>query len=212
MRVSDSRRVLFVHVPKCGGSTIDHIFDTEVPDGRRVPGRWRHATYGALLEAEPALADYWSIGFVRNPWARMVSWWAMMHRFRTRIDQGRPGPLERLHAHPDIWEPLREYGDTFDRFILEGMDAVPRFRRPQLDYLRLADGRAVSHIARTEDFAAETDLLRRRLGLDPVERHPRKNKTQHEHYSTFYTDATRAKVTAVYARDIAEFGYAFETV
>ena len=211
MRVSDSRRVLFVHVPKCGGSTIDHIFDTEVPDGRRVEGRWRHATYARLLDAEPALADYWSIGFVRNPWARMVSWWSMMARFRQRVANGRPGALERLAAYPHIWEPLREYGDSFDRFILEGMDAVPRFSQPQIDYLRNPDGGEVSHIARTEDFAAEVDLLRSHLGLAPVERHPRKNKTKHAHYSSFYTEETRDKVTAAYQPDIAEFGYVFET-
>jgi len=53
VRVSDSRRVLFVHVPKAGGSSVDRIFDTEVPDARKVPGRQRHAPYNRILLAEP---------------------------------------------------------------------------------------------------------------------------------------------------------------
>ena len=38
MRVSDSRRVLFVHVPKSGGSTLDALFDNQIEDARKDDG------------------------------------------------------------------------------------------------------------------------------------------------------------------------------
>src|SRR5262245_31123647 len=43
VRVSDSSRVLFVHVPKTGGSTIDAFFDREVDDARRLDTLARHS-------------------------------------------------------------------------------------------------------------------------------------------------------------------------
>ena len=82
MLISDSHRFLFVHVQKTGGSTIDNGLTAALGDVRRIPAANRHAPLDRLLQLEPGLADYWTAGFVRNPWARMLSWWRMMERFR----------------------------------------------------------------------------------------------------------------------------------
>ena len=61
MRVSDSRRVLFVHVPKTGGSTIDHLFDEEIDDARRVlvngGGDLHAAQQTSLVDAQTLLSQ-----------------------------------------------------------------------------------------------------------------------------------------------------------
>ncbi len=210
MRVSDSSRVLFVHVPKTGGSSIDSIFDDEVADARRVEGRGRHGTYAKLLSAEPDLADYWSFGFVRNPWARMVSWWTMIHSVFTRADAGDERAIAKIERHPTAWLPEGEYKDSFDRFVLEGTEKLDKIGRPQLVTLSARDGRQVDFVGRTEDFAAGVAVVRERLGLPPMEEIPRRNKTSHGHYSEYFNAETRRKVAEVFAADIEVFGYAYE--
>jgi hypothetical protein len=209
MRVSDSHRVLFVHIPKTGGSTVDHIFDHEIPDGRRVPKRQRHATYQRLVQQEPRLGDYWSCGFVRNPWARMVSWWSMGGEVFTRAEEGKERALAHLRDNPEHWAPFGEYRHDFRRFVLEGTVEVKRFGKPQLSWLTKRDGGLVDFIGKVESFVADVNVVRERLSLPPVEDQPRKNRSSHGHYSDYYDDQTRARVAEVFADDIEAFGYTF---
>ena len=208
MRVSDSQRVLFVHVPKTGGSSIDRMFDTEVPDARRVPNRMRHASYRRLLLAEPELADYWSFGFVRNPWARLVSWWTMLGLVFERAEAGHPRAQAKIRKHPEVWLVEGEYRHDFDRFVLEATERLPKVGRPQVETLS-AGARRVDFIGRLEDFDRGVGVVREHLGLPQVEAPPHMNRSRHGHYRDYYDDVTRAHVGRVFAADIEEFGYTF---
>jgi hypothetical protein len=208
VRVSDSRRVVFVHVPKTGGSSIDRIFDTEVPDARRVEGRQRHAPYRRLLDAEPDLADYWSFGFVRNPWARLVSWWTMVGGVFARAEAGHPRALAKIRNHPSVWIPEGAYRDDFERFVLEGTVSLPKVGRPQLRTLS-AQGRRVDFVGRLESFDSDIAVVRERLGLAPVDAVPHVNRSKHGDYRDYYNATTRDHVAKVFATDIEAFGYTF---
>lgn len=196
-------------MPKTGGATLDDMFDTEVPDARRVTGRKRHSFYADLLEADPALADYWSCGFVRNPWARMVSWWSMAVRMQERVEAGRADNLRKVTEKPNIWGPLMAYNDDFSRFVLEGTREVKRLQRPQIRWLKSAEGEPVDFIGRVENFVADGNVLRERLGLAALEAFPRKNPSSHGHYSDYYNDETRKRIAEVFAEDIDAFGYTY---
>ena len=78
MRISDSKRVVFVHLPKTGGASLEAVLDS-IPDSRG-PKKRRHDTLAQILETEPEVSSYWIFGFVRNPWARMLSWFRMVER------------------------------------------------------------------------------------------------------------------------------------
>ena len=209
MRVSDSARVLFVHVQKTGGSTLDHMLDHEVPDVRKV-GKTRHTTYRNILKLEPELEDYWAFGFVRNPWARMVSWFTMIEAVFNNLDEGKPRTVRKFQQYGHIWEHYEPYRHDFDTFVLEGAESVKKVRRNQIDMLRTPDGKQVDFIGRTENFVPDLNVVREKLGLAPMEQVPRKNATSKAHYSTYYNAQTRDKVAELYARDIEEFGYTFE--
>ena len=209
MRVSDTSRVVFIHVPKTGGSTVDEMFDTEVADARRVQGCQRHATLTKLLRAEPDLADYWSFGFVRNPWARMVSWWSMVAGVFDKIEAGVPNAVRKIENHPKAWLPEGEFKDDFDRFVLEGTEKIPKVGRPQSRTLSRADGAMADFVGRLENFDEDFNVVRERLGLAPLEVVPRRNKSSHGDYRDYYNDVTRKKVAEVFARDIETFGYTF---
>ncbi|MBS2937758.1 sulfotransferase family 2 domain-containing protein [Nocardioides sp. J2M5] len=213
MLISDARRALFVHVPKTGGVSVGVTFTRTCPDARSkapgvVPPLGRHAPYARILRAEPGVADYWSFAFVRNPWARMVSWWSMIDDWNREWGpaSGRPQEGERKMRGNDLWRAAAAYSG-FEEFVLRGTDELPRLGRPQVDYLR-APGREVDFVGRTESFAEDLAEVERRLGGDPTPV-PHRNRSPHGSYRDYYTSATRDRVAEVYAADLEAFGYAF---
>jgi hypothetical protein len=211
--ISDAKRALFVHVPKTGGVSVGVAFERACPDARsKTPGvtppLGRHAPYERILRAEPATADYWSFAFVRNPWARMVSWWSMIDDWNQQHGPASGKPQEgatRMRGN-DMWRAAATYSG-FEEFVLRGMDELPRVGRPQVDYLRAPD-REVDFVGRTESFAEDLQEVERRLGVEPT-RIPHRNKSPHGSYRDYYSDATRTKVGEVYAADLEAFGYTF---
>ena len=210
--ISDSKRALFVHVPKTGGVSVGVAFERCCPDARsKAPGvtppLGRHAPYERILRAEPQTADYWSFAFVRNPWARMVSWWSMIHDWDLAHGpaSGKPQDTDRMRGN-DMWRAAAAYSG-FEEFVLRGTEELPRVGRPQAHYLR-APGREVDFVGRTETFAEDLQTVERRLGGEPTHV-PHRNKSPHGSYRDYYTDATRAKVAEVYAADLDAFGYTF---
>lgn len=210
MRISDSSRVLFVHVQKTGGSSVDRVFDDEVEDSRRVPGLSRHASYHRLLRAQPELAGHWSCGFVRNPWARMVSWFSMVAGVYANLEARNELTVRKFERFPKAWTQLEPFAQDFDKFVLEAPRSIPRIGRSQLRALTTCGGRRVDFVGRTENFDFDLNLIRDRLGLPPLECAPQKNVSRHGHYTGYYTDLTRRAVEEHYADDIEAFGFTFD--
>lgn len=208
MLISDHHRFVFIHVPKTGGDSIDKMLRAHVPDVRKQK-MTRHAPYGDILALEPDIADYWSFAMVRNPWARMVSWWSMIDKWNHAWGPASGKPQIKRGGMKDgnkMWRRVAEFAD-FDEFILRGTDEIPRLAMPQIDYL-LAPGRRVDFIGRTESLAADMATIQRELGL-PVSEIPRRNTTSHGSYRDYYSPAARDRVADVYARDLEAFGYEF---
>jgi hypothetical protein len=214
--ISDAKRALFVHVPKTGGVSVGVAFERCCPDARsKAPGvkppLGRHAPYDRILRAEPQTADYWSFAFVRNPWARMVSWWSMIQDWDREWgpSSGRPqGAAATRMRGNDMWRAAAAYSG-FEEFVLRGTEELPRVGVPQIRYLRAPKlGREVDFIGRTENFVADLQKVQVQLGLEPSTP-VHKNKSRHGTYHDYYTDETRERVAEVYAEDIDLFGYTF---
>ena len=204
MRVSDEKRFVFVHIPKTGGATMEKILDRAIPDVR-FEERRKHDTLGDILELEPHLADYWVFGFVRNPWARMVSWWSMIHEAKRQADAGNEWKQWQI-AHYPLWRATKDY--SFEEFLTRGADEVERIRRPQLDFLRVP-GRDPDFVGRTENILEDVNQVRRRLGLRPRPKLPHAHRGSHGPYRDYYTPVLRDRVTQLFKVDIDEFGYEF---
>ncbi len=128
MIVSHPARVLFVHVQKTGGSTVQSVLLDRLPGAEKLAGLpgAKHALLGAALERQPDLAAYWTFGFVRNPWARLWSWWSMIARRDGQRTEGHAWATQRIANNP-FWTGVLELG-TFEAFVLEGPERFPRLR------------------------------------------------------------------------------------
>ena len=207
MLISDTHRFLFVHVQKTGGSTIDNVLTAALGDVRRIPAANRHAPLDRLLQLEPGLAEYWTAGFVRNPWARMLSWWRMMERFREGAAQGNQRHVDHLARNRFIASILETYPD-FESFVLGAPDEHPRLRKPQIRFLDVPGGKA-DFIGRQESLETDLHAIYDHLGLEWVELASVNIDPGRPDYREVYTPRARQRIAELFEPDLRAFDYEF---
>ena len=213
MLVSHQAKFIFVHVQKTAGLSFESVLRENFPDLQQWHGRHGMACDGMAEWGRERWHTYYSFAFVRNPWDRLVSWYSMIDRERRSLPfyrKWQSSPFKR-----EIWNQVVQKGRTFDEFIERCTDVVfdsgcnKSFAFNQIDYLTGDRNEiAVSKIGRFETLREDAAEIFARLGIDAVL--PRRNRSSHDHYSKWYTEHTRAVVAERFARDIAQFGYAFE--
>jgi Sulfotransferase family len=200
--LSPSRRLLFIHVPKTGGMSMRGALKKACGDLEDVP-QYRHVPLEKVLADRPHYTDYFIAGFVRNPWDRLVSWWAMIDAAEARPDDH---PHKEFLNRP-LWQYVAQF-DDFESFVRDIRNAPERFRRPQLVYLTTGS-READFIGRTEEMQRDQARLFERIGAPPVPL-PHWNKSPRPaSYREFYTDETAAIVDEQFRIDIEAFGYRF---
>lgn len=224
MLISAEARAVFVHVQKTGGVTVERHLRTQLPDAEVL--RERHAPLTKALQRRPEVADFYVFGFVRNPWARLVSWWSMVDHWHRNgagapivarqqareaagvvADDAAQDPMRGLtHQRNRFWKAVAGYG-SFERFVLEGPAEWPRLRTPQVAMLA-APGREADFVGRTESLDTDFAAVCERLGVEPPPP-GRRNSSGHGHYTDYYDDRTRQVVADLFAADVDRFGYRF---
>lgn len=205
MLISREHRFLFIHVQKTGGSAVARALLEAMPDLLNVPGA-KHLKLGFALERFPETNEFFTMGFVRNPWDRYLSWHSMIIR---RRDGAVDGTYDaELFNRNKFWKRIAADYPTFDRFVLDGLGRVPRLKVPQVGYLT-ASGKTADFVGRTE--CLEDDLNRglTLAGLQTIGMVARTNAGPTVDYRDHYTPQMRDRVAEVAARDIEAYGYTF---
>ncbi len=191
---SSRHGLLFIHVPKCAGTTINTAILVAINGGNpspefRLKGQGAHP-FATVVRDMIGVNEWrrcWKFVVVRNPWDRMVSLYAFL-REREHI-QSRIGFRSWLLAKPRPGSRSRKKSVPQSRWLYDGdrqiVDSVFRFER--LDEVQ----------------AALSDHLGQPITL------PWYKKTEHGDYRGFYDASTRAWVERVHAEDIERFGYGF---
>jgi hypothetical protein len=201
--VSESHKLVFVHIQKTGGSTVHRLLQERIPDIRTKAPRHEVAIRG--MPELDAWDEYYKFAFVRNPWDRLVSWYSMVTKFP--------------RGGNELWRYVRNNSSTFKEFIYNCTDEVEirkgvyySFTYNQLDYVTDENGNLlVDFIGRLENFDEDVQKVFNRIGIG-LETVPHKNRSKHQHYSTFYTPDTEMIVRERFKRDIEYFGYEFENL
>lgn len=206
MLVSDKHKLVFVHIQKTGGATITNILREYTPDVRGLGARHQFAVQGQK-KLGASWDDYFKFAFVRNPWARLVSWHAMIRR------------AEKRGARPQnkLWRYAQQNSSNFDEFIRLCTDEIQvgrgvrySFTYNQLDYVTDEKGEfLVDFVGRLENFDDDLRTVLTKTGIS-LEAVPQYNRSKHGHYSEMYTPETEEIVRRRFERDIDFFGYEFE--
>lgn len=216
MILSRGRRYLFIHIPKTGGTSMamalearamkDDLMLGDTPKARRrrrrldgitTRGRlWKHSTVADLdgLVSGPELDDLFCFTLVRNPWARIASYY---HWLRAQSFE-----------HTSV-ELARSLG--FDAFVLHPHTLASVATTPARHYMTDASGqeRCACYI-RLEHLAQDIAPLKTHLGfaLDV----PKVNTSDRpQEWRELYGETARAAIAHVCAEDIKRFGYSFES-
>ena len=193
MLVSDQARICFIHIHRTGGSSIAELLSSALPDARQVCFQHDNAKTIAPADLE-RYKGYFKFAFVRNPWERILSWYALAYQYR--LD--RETPFVSLDTFIEEYETVRRKLRFDNSFMFN-----------QFDYLSAGNGGvAVDVVGRFEDYENELLRILDRCGVPPREI-PRLNATQHGSVREAYSGKGRALVEALCRRDIEYWSYRF---
>jgi hypothetical protein len=191
MTISHSAAFIFIHVHRTGGTTILNLLQQEL--GNKVRMVSQHGNVATsektLLEKHP---NYFTFGFVRNPWDRMLSWYALSNG----------------------WNPQEMDIDIqkFENYLELELASAPNdlfFHYNQLDYFpELNSSSNPIKIYRFENFEKETNALFTKLGFKLFDI-PVINGTAKKNYRDYYTVKSKALVAEKCKKDIEYFKYSF---
>jgi Sulfotransferase family len=193
---------IFVHIQKCGGNSARAALGVEIDDA--------HKHFSACELRKIYGEDVWrkafKFSFVRNPWDRLVSWWANIDANRPAMAAGRP--LNKFHYF------VLERATTFEEFLencdeeIIDSDGRKWIYRNQSDYLTDASGKMlVDFVGRFETLQQDYAFISKKIGSTaPL---PHTNRSTHGPYTDYYTQAMAAEVARRYRADIERFGYVF---
>ena len=216
--ISHCHRCIFVHIPKCGGTSIEDA--VWPPHNRRIetdlwmgqdendnnkyqPDGLQHLTASQIREevGPDVFRSYFKFAFVRNPYDKAVSQYEYMKRKRVTL-RGRIG-MEKDASFAEYLRIIQDYDH-------------PHWA-PQHRFLFAGDGEVlVDFIGRFERFEEDAHRVFDALGLGACVGRWRTRRVPHSKaggarppYRDYYDSETREAVDSMYARDLDLFGYTF---
>lgn len=136
---------------------------------------------------------HFRFAFVRNPWDRVVS--CYFNKVVTK-------------KAPDFKQC---FGKDFDYFVdfIDTLDVATTNSHLKLQ-TRLIPVEECDFIGKLDNFANDFKYICDVIGIG-CEKIPHKHKTDHVHYSTYYTPRTQKIIAKKYQEDIETFGFTFES-
>ena len=194
MPYCDEKQVLFLHIPRTGGSTMCRRFNIKSfqnfrPKVRPSP---QHLTCEMLRERLGAekYESYYKFTFVRNPWARILS----SYFWRQTLPKKR-----EVLPFSDFIQNVK---NTVENNLYYDQDFGDHFI-PQTKYTE-----SVDDIFRYDHF--ELGISKVAVALEvSVPNFPPKKSRNYDEYWNFYDDRSRDIIAEIYSEEIEQFGFEF---
>ena len=216
--ISKQKKFLFIHVPKTGGNSIQNILRvysendivalSKHQDGvERFEVRSRdynitkHSTlshYKSVLDPK-TYRSLFKFATIRNPWDRMVSFYFSPHRGIT--DWDRNDFLTLISSVP----PLHDYIYT-KSFFEKGLSMIGMYKTIGAHKI----GRDINFLVRFERLSDDFRLVCEKLDI-PYFPLPKRNSSNHVHYSKYYDDKLKEIVRQKFLEEITFGNYHFES-
>ena len=213
MLINHDQKFVFIHVQKNAGISIEHTIKKHFPTTKVWHGRHGRASDGINEIGIEKWDQYYSFAFVRNPWDRMVSWYSMIQSAKKNLPFYKKWTKSPFES--ELWNYAINNSNDFESFLENCTDVIfdlgcyKSFAFNQMDYLTDEYGNiVVDYIGRFEDIDSEILTILHTIGIKDFV-FPQKNKSQHQHYRTYYSAHAQRIVEERFSKDIQAFGYTF---
>lgn len=198
-----NRNILFLHIPKTAGSSLNHHPISQKIDCKIHPisefGIWDKIT-------EENAQDHYKIAFIRNPWDRFVSLYFYFYNMQ-------PNHWAYKYDHQTV-QNIRRF-KSFEDFCLNfnDFDEAQPFKKfhffNQSCWTHYKNKNIVDFLGRYESLNRDVQHLETKLNLESCSLKT-KNKSKHNYYTDYYKSDTEDLVADIYAKDINYFNYKFK--
>jgi hypothetical protein len=202
--ISHPHKVLFVHIPKCGGQSVETAFLNDLglnwgeraplllrkrAESERGPDRIAHLTlnqyYDFFHVNEDIGASYFKFALIRHPFSRAVSFYNYLgYSNKVSLEQFICALLPELvkREHPMSW-----------------------FFRPQADYIETAyEFLTLDEIICLEDITSSWRNISERL-LKPIPKMPQTNVSKKSKQDQILSENSKSVVKDLYGVDLEIF-------
>ena len=227
--ISSNYKFIFIHNPKCGGTTIRNYIRPYC-NWRSVPKRLENLKEVRLFHhshpkkvkkvleeyTEEKFSDYTVFTTVRNPWDRMVSWWAYGHWSKNLMPWWEDDRTKNEDGSHKWWpgkdDSFRKTEVSFDYWIKKIEEQYNLFVFNAENFLYNDSKLLIDKIIRMEDFNSKLFPFLKKItsGFGPSEPTPLKfNKSKRDEYRSYYTSSTKEIVEKKFEKDIEIGRYIF---
>lgn len=209
----DSKKLIFVHIPRTGGTTVEYICGIHgrvVGGGKPQNNVWwggntQHYTVSQMIKklGKEKYKTYTSFSITRNPYDRLVSIWKRFHK------------IKRLNLN---------FEQFVDKYMKSGAGDIGTHLKHQYKYLTFEGKLCVDKLFKLENYSEVTDFLKEKgYTQDSVkQKDGRKFELYHENgdprkfngvlrdkesFMDYYNRSTLEKVNKHYAKDFELLGY-----
>ena len=201
--INHQNKIVFIHIPKTGGTSIDVFFNGS------MQGHSCLKDYEYYLPKKQ-FDQYFKFATVRNPFDLLVSSYTMVIK---RIQQKHLHTLKQFGHNVFSFEEylknkIQNYTVGTEPFISTNF-SHSMFNSNQIYWIKDSQGKInIDYVMKFENLQEDFNVVCDKIGI-PQQQLPHKNKSNHKHYTEFYDDETREIVAQKYAKDIEYFGYKF---
>lgn len=195
--ISHKHKIVFVHIPKTGGTSIEHTL------GRGDCGNG-HGNLKFYKNRLKNFEDYTTFCVVRNPFDKMISEYFFFKKKHAVLN-----PIFKDCSFEEFLDLFFSIKDPnfFKNNHKHWFDGhFETHRASQLSFIKPEED--LDFLVRFEDIQNGYNSVLDHLGMKRIEL-PHMNKTTHKHYSQYYNEDTKKIVAEKYAKDIEYFGYKF---
>jgi len=215
MIISHKHKFIFIHIPKCAGSTISYSLlnnlycksfnkdkfdqlDPSIVEVFKIAVNQGNSDalnqHGTLKDIKSYLSkknlninDYFKFSLMRNPWERRVS----QYEYAKRMAKQTGAYWAKRISLMSFYEFITERNDSQLNWVSDEKDNV-----------------AVDFLGSGINIQKEFNIICDKIGIQKKEL-PHRNATKHKHYIKYYDEETKQIIADNCAKDIEYFGYEF---
>lgn len=194
--------LIFFRVPKAASTSIhrgylrQHYPTLNMKTSRTPFTEWRDKV------SHKWVMDAFKFTFVRNPWDRFVSLYMYFTTWAPKR-KGSPLSLRWEQRIPSFHEFVMEFDS-----ICKTREDIKAHAMSQTQFAYYKGHRFVDFIGKFESLKKDFEFVQETCNLVKEEL-PHRMKTDRDHYSMYYDEEMKEKVTNLYREDIETFGYKY---